>query len=108
AGRFAPITGGVLRSGDTASRRMVGAVDLRTSADDPVQWGELDLLLQGDRALVLVPGTMYGYRGDMPDVVGRMGQPAPTDPRKVSGARILSIDLSGGPPSLAGSYTMDG
>jgi len=106
--RILTINRGVLRVVDTASRRMVGAVDLRTSADDPVQWGELDLLLQGDRALVLVPGTMYGYRGDMPDVVGRMGQPAPTDPRKVSGARILSIDLSGGTPSLAGSYTMDG
>ena len=106
--RILTINRGVLRVVDTASRRMVGAVDLRTSADDPVQWGELDLLLQGDRALVLVPGTMYGYRTDMPDVVGRAAQPAPTDPRKISGARILSIDLSGGTPSLAGSYTMDG
>lgn len=99
---------GVLRVIDAATRRVSGELNLRRTATDPVRWGGADLLLHGDRALVLVSGDYSGWRGGPGVAEDAPGKPfAPPQPGEIAGPRLLLVDLAGA-PRLLGSYTMDG
>jgi uncharacterized secreted protein with C-terminal beta-propeller domain len=76
--RIVTVEKGVLRVVDAASRRQTGKLDLGVASDQ--------LLLAGDRALVLSPGQYGGYRGDL---VAR--------PMAIAGPQVLLVDLTGTP-----------
>jgi uncharacterized secreted protein with C-terminal beta-propeller domain len=76
--RIVTVEKGVLRVVDAASRRQTGRLDLNVAGDQ--------LLLAGDRALVLSPGQYAGYRGDL---VAR--------PMELAGPQVLLVDLTGTP-----------
>ena len=85
---------GELQVIDTATRKVTGSVALTTLDQG---WGPADLLLHGDRALVILPGGFTGAKGPtlMPD-----GSPTTT---------YVLVDLSGKPKVLSsmtprGSY----
>ncbi|RKN46277.1 beta-propeller domain-containing protein [Micromonospora endolithica] len=93
--RIVTVTGGVLRVVDPATRRAVGRLDLAPGRSE-VRWQGHDLLLHGDRALVLTdrfapPGVTTGRRVD----------PAFT------GAELTLVDLTGDPRVL-GTYRIQG
>ena len=73
-------------------------MDLRTNREDPVQWSGADLLMQGDRLLVMIRQEYFGGLADGP----RM-PPA----GKVAGPRLLLVDLAGTPRVLS-EYRIDG
>ncbi|RSM50373.1 benzoate transporter [Actinoplanes sp. ATCC 53533] len=87
--RIVTISEGVLRVIDTATRKQTGEVDLDVG---PV--GDLQLLLTGDSALVLVPSI---YNHPLFDA------PFPVD----QGVRILLVNLTG-KPSVVSRYTGEG
>jgi uncharacterized secreted protein with C-terminal beta-propeller domain len=100
--RIVTITRGVLHVVDPATRKVTGKLDLGTDAQDPIRWDSPDLLLSGDRALVLVramAGQFYDVPGAAPD--------KPAGAGRIPGSRLLLVDLSGS-PRLVSSYTMDG
>ncbi|HET8680763.1 MAG TPA: beta-propeller domain-containing protein [Micromonosporaceae bacterium] len=107
--RIVTVSQGVLRVVDAAGRRIAGELNLQRNTADPVHWGGADLLLHGDRALVLVAGGYRGWPGgpgvveDMPD----RPQPGTFAPDGIAGPRLLLVDLAG-EPRLLGSYTVDG
>ncbi|MEU2610759.1 beta-propeller domain-containing protein [Micromonospora sp. NPDC007271] len=92
--RIVTVTGGVLRVVDPATRREIGRLDL-AGADRDRWWPENDMLLHGDRALVLVrsPAPMAG--------------PFPGRAADDTRPRLLLIDLAG-PPRIAGTYRIEG
>ena len=110
--RILTVSQGVLRVVDAADRRLTGQLDLFAGPRDAVRWAEVDLMLRGDRALVLVPGGYAAVPLPMP-VPGRGGVlrdpavPLPM-PQWPTGPRLLLVDLTGGAPRLAGEYTIDG
>jgi uncharacterized secreted protein with C-terminal beta-propeller domain len=88
--RIVTVDGGVLRVVDTATRTETGKLDL-----DLPQSGQLELLLAGDSALVLVPsGYSVGHRWDQ-----RLGLP--------DGPQLVLVDLSGA-PRLVSRYRGEG
>jgi len=110
--RILTVSQGVLRVVDAASRRMTGQLNLHDGPRDAVRWAEVDLLLRGDRALVLIPGGHYGVPLPMPvpergGVLRDPDLPMPT-PQWPTGPRLLLVELAGGAPRLAGEYTIDG
>jgi uncharacterized secreted protein with C-terminal beta-propeller domain len=88
--RIVTVGDGVLRVIDVATRRETGKVDL-----DVGRVGELQLLLSGDSALVLVP-TRYGRPFHRERFV------PPSD-----GPRVLLVDLSG-TPTVVSTYRGEG
>lgn len=104
--RIITISQGVLRVVDAAGRRVTGQLDLRPHAG-AVRWPDADLLLRGDRALVLFPGTYQGIV--RPATGGFAGDTAkPAMPTEAAGPLFLLVDLTDGSPELVGSYTIDG
>ena len=102
--RIITVNGGVLQVVDPVAKRVVGAVDLRLGPNDAIGYGGANLLLAGDRALVLVNGY-YGV--PMPGViVDGPVRPVP-DPAQPTGPRLILVDLADSPRILS-SYTMDG
>ncbi|MEV4627636.1 beta-propeller domain-containing protein [Micromonospora sp. NPDC049523] len=107
--RIVTVVGGVLHVVDPATRQRTGRLELFTG-DDPGRWSESNLLLHGDRALVLVRD---GWGGGMPMpairrpgiVAGPDGVPPASD--AVSGPRLILVDLAGSPRILA-EYRTDG
>ncbi|GGS81192.1 hypothetical protein GCM10010156_44990 [Planobispora rosea] len=90
--RVITVNRGVLRVVDTATRKVTGTVKL---VDAEQAWAPADLLVSGDRALVLFSGG-----GIIPfDAAAKMA-PSP-------GPRYTLIDLSG-EPKVLGSITPDG
>jgi uncharacterized secreted protein with C-terminal beta-propeller domain len=87
--RIVTISEGVLRVIDVATRKQTGEVDLGVG-----RVGELQLLLTGDSALVLVPSI---YNQPLFDT------PFPVD----QGVRILLVNLTG-KPSVVSRYTGEG
>jgi len=87
--RIVTISEGVLRVIDAATRKQTGKVDL-----DVDRFSELQLLLTGDSALVLIPNT---------DTRTLFDSPVPVD----QGVRILLVNLTG-TPSVASRYTSEG
>jgi hypothetical protein len=89
--RIVFVTRGVLRVVDAARRAETGRVDLLDGPDDPIRSSHLELLLAGDRALVLHKGN---------------GGAGP-DRRRRDIPRFTLVDLAG-PPKVLGRYTIDG
>ena len=104
--RIITVAGGTLRVIDAASRQVTGTLPLPTGDTAP-RWpyrtAGVDLLLHGDRALVLLPSRAY-YPGPIIDEMP--GRPAP-EPATVDGARLLLVDLVG-QPRLVAKLTLDG
>ncbi|WP_250031806.1 beta-propeller domain-containing protein [Paractinoplanes maris] len=91
--RIVTISGGVLRVIDTTTRRQTGRIDLGVEA-----FGEPELLLTGDRALVLADGGAGSRLRDDTRMI------RPTNGR----SEVLLIDLAGGTPRLLSRYRGDG
>ncbi|HZN76568.1 MAG TPA: beta-propeller domain-containing protein [Micromonosporaceae bacterium] len=100
--RIVTVSGGVLRVIDASAKQVTGSLDLRQDRNDPLIWSGADLLLAGDRALVLING---GYFVQRPGVIIDDGPVA--DPAQFAGPRLLLVDLAGS-PRVIGSYTVDG
>ncbi|GIF69843.1 hypothetical protein Ais01nite_78780 [Asanoa ishikariensis] len=93
--RIVTVSGGTLRVIDPATRRMTGKVDL---ADDAGHFGEANLLLSGDRAMVLMPAVVpvsHSARKSLRPWGDTM-------------VRLVTVDLAGTRPVVVGSYTIDG
>ncbi len=102
--RIVTVTHGVLRVVDAHSRELTGELDLADGAadgavDGPLRYAPTNLLLAGDRALVLVE-SYQGWRGG----------PAEDGPvqQRLTGPTLLLVDLAGGRPRLVSTYTIDG
>jgi hypothetical protein len=95
-----------LRVIDAASRQVTGTLPL--PAGDPApRWpyrGGVELLLSGDRALLLLAEPAYPYPLPAEDVA--VGAPAGA-PAELRGLRLLLVDLAG-PPRLLSQLTVDG
>lgn len=105
--RIVTVSQGILRVVDPASRRLTGTLDLTRDVEGG--WPEADLLLHGDRALVLVRRHGIGVAERVP-LGGRPGaRPAvpPADEKPVVGPRLILVDLSGA-PRITGEYRIDG
>jgi len=88
--RIVTVTSGVLHVVDVASRRVTGEVRLPGASG-----AQAELLLRGDRALVLFPSS---------------AAPTPTTRADLQPftSEVVLVDLSGGQPQLAGTLTVDG
>ncbi|GII53114.1 hypothetical protein Pth03_15030 [Planotetraspora thailandica] len=92
--RLVTVSQGVLRVVDVATRKVTGT--LRLVPKDQA-WAEADLLISGDRALVLFEGS----GGIVPLGAVAKVRPGP------SGPRYVLVDLSGSPRAL-GTMTAEG
>jgi hypothetical protein len=105
--RIVTVVRGVLHVVDPASKKVTGKLDL---GRDGIQWSNADLLLSGDHALVLLRET-YGAWGSRAPIIDdgavKPAVPPAEDPDRITGPRLLLVDLSGN-PRLLSSYTMDG
>ncbi|WP_344977958.1 beta-propeller domain-containing protein, partial [Streptosporangium fragile] len=90
--RMITVNRGVLRVVDTATRKVTGTLKL---VDDEQAWAPADLLVSGDRALVLFSGG-----GIIPFGAVAKRPPSP-------GPHYVLVDLSGQPKTI-GSLTPDG
>ncbi|SNT46436.1 Secreted protein containing C-terminal beta-propeller domain [Asanoa hainanensis] len=93
--RIVTVSGNTLRVIDPTTRRLTGSVSL---ADDAGSFGEPNLLLSGDRAMVLMPAVA-------PFSAGVIKSFAPWTDTLV---RLVTVDLAGTRPAVVGSYTIDG
>jgi len=91
--RIVTVENGVLRVIDAAARKITGSLKL-TDSEQP--WGTSDLLVQGDRALVILNQSM----------VEAMQRPGPARPF-TSATKYVLVDLSG-QPEIIGSLTPSG
>ena len=108
--RIVTVSQGVLRVVDAQRRIETGRLDLRPQVpegpDTAGWWQPADLLLSGDRALVLFGDAWWG--GPMPVEPGREGGIVdPEVPAPLAGPRLLLVDLAG-PPRVLSEYTVDG
>jgi hypothetical protein len=97
--RIITMSGGVLRVVDASMKQVTGRLDLRDGPNDPLTWSGADLLLAGDRALLLIGNA---YTVARPGVVTNEG-----DPASYAGPRLLLVDLTGSPRVLS-EYRVDG
>ncbi|MCW3841072.1 beta-propeller domain-containing protein [Micromonospora yasonensis] len=102
--RIVTVSRGTLHVIDPATRRLTGKLKLA-----PAGFGAADsLLLQGDRALVLLPEGWAAVA--KPAVREGGGQVVPADPPMpddIAGPRVIMVDLSGQPKTI-GEYRIDG
>ncbi|HLL64794.1 MAG TPA: beta-propeller domain-containing protein [Micromonosporaceae bacterium] len=98
--RIVTVVGGTLRVVDAATRRVTGALNLDTPA-----YAGSNLLLAGDRALVLLPER---WDGDTPTSGGSAGvADRPFGGGPGGRAELLLVDLTGTPKVLS-RYAIDG
>jgi uncharacterized secreted protein with C-terminal beta-propeller domain len=107
--RIVTVADGTLQVVDAATRRVAGSLRL----DAPGRLGRADLLLAGDRVLVL----QDGYSGVIADGPVSDG-PVPSGPGGIvegdrvaptySGPRLMLVDLAGPAPRLVGTLSLDG
>jgi hypothetical protein len=103
--RIVTVNQGVLRVVDAAARAVTGRLDLRRDAQDPVGWVGADLLLHGDRALLLIREG-HAFRGGPGPIAEDRGV-APDMPETAEGPRLLLVDLAG-TPRIVSEYRVDG
>ncbi|WP_320068262.1 beta-propeller domain-containing protein [Micromonospora sp. RTGN7] len=110
--RIVTVGGGVLRVVDPATRRVTGQLDLTGGNRWSGQGG--NLLLHGDRALVLLPSVTIAPAVDGPAVDGPPVDGPPVDgpvarrpANTPAGPRLFLVDLTGR-PTLTGTYRIDG
>jgi hypothetical protein len=111
--RIVAVVGGTLRVVDAASRQVTGTLRLPVGDLAP-RWPHrgAELLLSGDRALVLLSQPGYPYPVPAGDVAVGAPAPAPAPaPASASastrGLRLLLVDLAG-QPRLLSQLTVDG
>ena len=112
--RIVTITGGTLRVVDARRRVPTGQISLSAGVDAPYGWQVADLLLHGDRALVLVGEGWWGGPAPLPlpvpvpapESTGGAGL-LPVPPEQIPGPRLLLVDLTGAPRVLS-DYQVDG
>ncbi|MGV9805352.1 beta-propeller domain-containing protein [Micromonospora chersina] len=100
--RIVSVTRGKLYVIDPATRRLTGELELAPGADG---WTDGSLLLQGDRALVLLrEGWAAIAKPAVPE-----GRPAAAGPTRgdIVGPRLVMVDLAGA-PKIIGEYRIDG
>jgi uncharacterized secreted protein with C-terminal beta-propeller domain len=98
--RIVTVTGNTLRVVDTESRTLSGELELSDDGDDV--WFSEQMLLAGDRALVIGYGMVDIARS------GREPAIADLDLRYApEGSRLLLVDLSGD-PEVVGTMDLDG
>lgn len=102
--RIVTVSRGVLRVVEPTSRRVTGTLRLDHDADRH-GWPEANLLLHGDRALVLV--RQSGFALDKPAIRRGGAEVPPIDEKTVVGPRLILVDLAGAPKVL-GEYRIDG
>lgn len=114
--RIVTITGGVLRVVDAQTHQITGVLDLSPGAQGG-DWAPANLLLAGNRALVLFSQGVYPAvtpgpfepGTSVPPVAGSSqpsSSPGPMMP--IAGPRFVLVDLSRGTPRIISQYTMDG
>ncbi|MFU8872824.1 beta-propeller domain-containing protein [Micromonospora sp. SL4-19] len=104
--RIVTVNQGNLYVIDPATRRLTGELELEPGADG-FGGAEGSLLLQGDRALVLLrQGWARTAKPAGGDSVPADGRPAPTS-EDIVGPRLIMVDLSG-TPKIIGEYRIDG
>ncbi|MCO8275310.1 beta-propeller domain-containing protein [Actinoplanes sp. TRM 88003] len=91
--RIVTVSGGVLRVVDTVARKQTGKLDLKLEA-----FGEPQLLLSGDHALVLADGGRHHPLRDDSRIM------RPGNGR----SEVLLVDLAGDTPRLLSRYRGDG
>jgi uncharacterized secreted protein with C-terminal beta-propeller domain len=102
--RIITVHGAMLRVVDAVARAEVGRLDLASGANDPVRYSTGELLLSGDRVLLISQGGAY-YADDLP----RPGNPVDGPvPQGGPAPQLTLIDLAGGTPRVAGRYAIDG
>jgi Beta propeller domain len=94
--RLLTVTDGVLRVTDVATRRLVGELRLA-----PRSWPD-QILLYGDRALLIARGSMYA----LDDVAVERGMPTPML-RMPVGTELTVADVSG-PPRVLSTIQLEG
>ena len=94
--RLLTVTDGVLRVTDVATRRLVGELRL-----GPRSWPD-QILLYGDRALLIARGSMYA----LDDVALERGMPTPML-RMPVGTELTVVDVSG-PPRVLSTIQLEG
>lgn len=114
--RIITVADGTLRVADALRRVETGSLSLQDGADQPHGWQVSDLLLHGDRALVLVQGAWWGAMPlpeplPAPDRPGDPDQPTEDgilpQPEPIAGPRLLLVDVSG-QPRVISEFTVDG
>jgi hypothetical protein len=116
--RIVSMIDGTLRVVDAASKAVTGSLRL---SDQPMMPGEANLLLSGDRALI-IPSQVFGIAEDrvapgLPptpdqgpppwlDQPTQQGQPA-DPPQPIAGPELILVDLAETPKELA-RFTIDG
>lgn len=108
--RIVTVDDGVLRIVDAGRRALVGSLNLDGGASDDLRYlrPSTDLLVHGDRALVLRRYPRYGRFSGRPAPGGLVkgepappGQPGTTVSPPFAGTAVLLIDLAGQPRLLA-------
>ena len=104
--RIVAVAGGRLRVVDAATRRVTGSLDLPGLGGPGRGWygSGGDLLLHGDRALVLLSAQPW-LSERMPADAGPEPVPPVAEP---IGPRLLVVDLSGPRPAVLSRITLDG
>ncbi|MGH3679617.1 MAG: beta-propeller domain-containing protein [Natronosporangium sp.] len=108
--RIVTVSQGVLRVVDPQRKVETGRLDVRPAGSDSDEsgwWQPADLLLHGDRALVLFDQGWWGGEPMPvePDQAGIAVDPGGTVP--VTGPRLVLVDLAGSPRVIS-EYTVDG
>jgi hypothetical protein len=107
--RIVTVVRGTLRVVDPAARRETGRLDL-TDGTPGRWWPEANLLLSGDRALVLLrPGgpEVLPDRPATDQPAAPTGRPAAPPADRPAGPRLVLVDLTGR-PTVVGTYRIDG
>jgi hypothetical protein len=102
--RIVTVADGVLRVVDAQRRVQTGAVPLHDNGPEPYRWQPADLLLHGDRVLVLLEDLWHGPAIDRPATEPSL---LPM-PRPITGAQLLLVDIGADTPRLVGTYAVDG
>ncbi len=101
--RIVTVAGGGLTVVNAATRRIAGTVPLPGVVGPEPYWqpGGANLLLHGDRALVLLPG--YGFALAKPQPDAGPGLPGP---QPVAGSRLILVDVAA--LRVLATFTLDG
>jgi hypothetical protein len=102
--RIVTVADGVLRVVDAQRRVQTGALSLHDNGAEPYWWQPADLLLHGDRALVLLEDLWHGPAFSRPGTEpSLLPMPGP-----ITGAQLLLVDIGADTPRVIGTYGVDG
>src|SRR5262245_14076764 len=104
--RLITVARGVLRVVDARTKQVTARLALSAA---PQPWGASNLLIDGDRALVVISASGMLTPGGAGDASGGLGAPTPGGiPGPIDGeTRYVLVDLSG-QPRVLGTFTPSG